>query len=140
MEDTFAKLVGRQASEAERTRLYRPRDVSGVRDNDAFWSIVMPLEYYGAFFRQCWRRSLTNAVPRSSGTRALSTRGDGGNPEFSPIADRAVRGRIPAHSLDRFHRKSAGVAGPPGQRTHHPRTPPLAEPLVRHVVLTYLMC
>ena len=52
VEDTFAKLVGRQASEAERTRLYRLRDALGLRDNDAFWSIVMALEHYDAFFRQ----------------------------------------------------------------------------------------
>jgi hypothetical protein len=52
VEDTFAKLVGRQASEAERTRLYRLRDALGLRDNDAFWSIVMALEHYDSFFRQ----------------------------------------------------------------------------------------
>jgi hypothetical protein len=52
VEDMFAKLVGRQASEAERTRLYRLRDALGLRDNDAFWGIVMALEHYDAFFRQ----------------------------------------------------------------------------------------
>jgi hypothetical protein len=51
VEDTFAKLVGRQASEAERARLYRLRDALGLRDNDAFWSIVMALEHYDSFFR-----------------------------------------------------------------------------------------
>jgi hypothetical protein len=51
VEDTFAKLVGRQASEAERIRLYRLRDALGLRDNDAFWSIVMALEHYDSFFR-----------------------------------------------------------------------------------------
>jgi hypothetical protein len=52
VEEAFAKVVGRQASEAERTRLYRLRDALGLRDNDAFWSIVMALEHYDAFFRQ----------------------------------------------------------------------------------------
>jgi len=41
----------RQASEAERARLYRLRDALGLRDNDAFWSIVMSLEHYHSFFR-----------------------------------------------------------------------------------------
>ncbi len=45
VEDSFAKLVGRQASEAEHSRLYRLRDALGLRDNDAFWSIVMALEH-----------------------------------------------------------------------------------------------
>jgi hypothetical protein len=52
LEDTFAKIVGRHASDDERQRLYRLRDALGLRDNDAFWSIVMALEYYDSFFRR----------------------------------------------------------------------------------------
>jgi hypothetical protein len=51
VEEAFAKVVGRQASEEERARLYRLRDALGLADNDAFWSIVMALEHYDAFFR-----------------------------------------------------------------------------------------
>jgi hypothetical protein len=52
LEETFAKIVGRHASDEERQRLYRLRDALGLRDNDAFWSIVMALEYYDSFFRR----------------------------------------------------------------------------------------
>jgi AcrR family transcriptional regulator len=52
VEEMFAKVVGRHASDEERQRLYRLRDALGLRDNDAFWSIVMALEYYDSFFRQ----------------------------------------------------------------------------------------
>lgn len=52
VEDAFAKVVGRQASEQERERLYRLRDALGLHDNDAFWGIVMALEHYDSFFRQ----------------------------------------------------------------------------------------
>jgi hypothetical protein len=51
VEDVFAKVVGRSASEEERARLYRLRDALGLRDNDAFWAIVMALEHYDSFFR-----------------------------------------------------------------------------------------
>jgi len=51
LEETFAK-VGRHASDDERQRLYRLRDALGLRDNDAFWSIVMALEHYDSFFRR----------------------------------------------------------------------------------------
>jgi hypothetical protein len=51
LEDAFAKVVGRRASEEECARLYRLRDALGLQDNDAFWSIVMALEYYDSFFR-----------------------------------------------------------------------------------------
>jgi hypothetical protein len=52
IETCFEKLVGRQATEAERTRLSRLRDVLGLKDNDAFWAIVMALEHYDALFRE----------------------------------------------------------------------------------------
>jgi hypothetical protein len=52
LEEAFAKVVGRQASEQERERLYRLRDALGLHDNDAFWKIVMALEHYDSFFRQ----------------------------------------------------------------------------------------
>jgi hypothetical protein len=52
LEETFAKVVGRHASDEERQRLYRLREALGLRDNDAFWSIVMALEYYDSFFRR----------------------------------------------------------------------------------------
>lgn len=52
VEETFAKVVGRHASDEEKQRLYGLRDALGLRDNDAFWSIVMGLEYYDSFFRR----------------------------------------------------------------------------------------
>ena len=51
IETVFEQLVGRKPTEPERERLYRLRQVLGLRDNDAFWSIVMALEHYDAFFR-----------------------------------------------------------------------------------------
>lgn len=52
MESAFQRLLGREPSEGERQRLYRLREVLGLRDNDAFWAIVMALEHYDAWFRQ----------------------------------------------------------------------------------------
>jgi hypothetical protein len=51
IETRFEQLVGRKASEPERARLYRLRDVLGLRDNDAFWAIIMALEHYDSLFR-----------------------------------------------------------------------------------------
>lgn len=51
VDDLFAKVVGRSASDEERARLYRLRDALGLRDNDALWSIVIALEHYDSFFR-----------------------------------------------------------------------------------------
>jgi hypothetical protein len=52
VEDAFAKVVGRSASEEERARLYRLRDALGLHDNDALWSIIIALEHYDSFFRR----------------------------------------------------------------------------------------
>lgn len=51
LEEAFAKVIGRQASELERQRLYRIRDALGLAENDAFWFIVMILEHYDSLYR-----------------------------------------------------------------------------------------
>ena len=51
VEEAFAKVLGRQPSEVERGRLYRIRDALGLRDNDAFWYIVLVLEHYDSLYR-----------------------------------------------------------------------------------------
>jgi hypothetical protein len=52
IEEAFTKVLGRAPSEQERDRLYRLRDALGLRENDAFWSIVLALEHYDSFFRR----------------------------------------------------------------------------------------
>ncbi len=64
IDESFAKVVGRQASEHERERLYRLRDALGLQDNDAFWAIVMALEHYDSFFRQ-YPRQLAEEAGRT---------------------------------------------------------------------------
>jgi hypothetical protein len=51
VEEAFAKVVGRPPSEEERGRLYHLREALDLHDNDAFWAIVIALEYYNSFFR-----------------------------------------------------------------------------------------
>lgn len=52
LEETFAKIVGRPASDAERQRLYRIRDALCIQDNDALWTVVMALELYDSLYRR----------------------------------------------------------------------------------------
>ena len=52
VEEVFAKVAASPPSEDERARLYRLPDALGICDNDAFWSVVMALEHYDAFFRR----------------------------------------------------------------------------------------
>lgn len=46
LDDSFAKLLGRQPSDVERQNLYRVRDALGLKNNDALWLVLMALEHY----------------------------------------------------------------------------------------------
>lgn len=46
LDDSFAKLLGRQPSDAERQSLYRVRDALGLKNNDALWLVLMALHHY----------------------------------------------------------------------------------------------
>ncbi|MFM0140455.1 DUF6753 family protein [Caballeronia grimmiae] len=46
LDDSFAKLLGRQPSDTERQKLYVVRDALGLRNNDALWLVLMALQHY----------------------------------------------------------------------------------------------
>lgn len=50
--DSFAKLIGRQPSNAERQQLYNVRDALGLQNNDALWLIIMALQHYQHQYEQ----------------------------------------------------------------------------------------
>jgi hypothetical protein len=69
IEEMFAKVVGHQASESEREHLHRLREALGLRDNDAFWYIVMTLEHYDSLYREYPERMAAQAIKAIEGTR-----------------------------------------------------------------------
>ncbi|MGS3131390.1 DUF6753 family protein [Aeromonas caviae] len=46
LDDSFAKLLGRQPNDKERQDLYRVRDALGLKSNDAIWLVLMALQHY----------------------------------------------------------------------------------------------
>ena len=46
LDDSYAKLLGRQPTDAERQNLYRVRDALGLKNNDALWLVLMALQHY----------------------------------------------------------------------------------------------
>lgn len=50
LEDSFAKLLGRQPTDAERQQLYQVRDALGLKNNDALWLVLMALQYHQAMY------------------------------------------------------------------------------------------
>lgn len=52
LDDSFAKLLGRQPSDTERQQLYRVRDALGLKNNDALWLVLMALQHYQNQYEQ----------------------------------------------------------------------------------------
>jgi len=46
LDDSFAKLLGTQATDKDRQDLYRVRDALGLKSNDALWLVLMALQHY----------------------------------------------------------------------------------------------
>lgn len=46
LDESFAKLLGRQPSDIERQQLYKVKDALQLKNNDALWLVLMALQYY----------------------------------------------------------------------------------------------
>lgn len=62
----FARLLGRQPSEAEAARLFQVKDALGIGNNDALWIVLLSLENYDAQFRR-YPALLQSAVDETLG-------------------------------------------------------------------------
>jgi hypothetical protein len=99
-DDAFAKLLGRQPSDAERERLYRARDALGIRENDAFWYIIMLLEHYDALYASYPARMAAAADDAVAKARGAF--------EAAALAETAAARRLLAEEVKRVAAKSAG--------------------------------
>lgn len=52
LEESFANLLGRQPSDAERQNLYRIRDALGLKNNDALWLVLIALQYHQILYEK----------------------------------------------------------------------------------------
>ena len=50
LEESFAKLLGRQPSDTDRQRLYQVRDALDLKNNDALWLVLMALQHYETLY------------------------------------------------------------------------------------------
>ena len=46
LDDSFARLLGRQPTDAERQQLYRVKDALGLDISDALWQVLFVLQFY----------------------------------------------------------------------------------------------
>jgi hypothetical protein len=52
LDDSFAKLLGREPTDTEKQNLYRIGDALGVKKNDAFWLILMALQSHQTLYSE----------------------------------------------------------------------------------------
>lgn len=52
LDTSYARLLGRQPSDAERQRLYRVREALGLRDNDALWQVLFALDHHQTLYNE----------------------------------------------------------------------------------------
>jgi hypothetical protein len=99
-DEAFAKVLGRQPSDKERERLHRVRDALGLRENDAFWFIVMTLEHYDSLYESYPGRmaqAAEEAVARARGAF-----------EAAAVAESARVRRLLAEEIGRVAAKAGG--------------------------------
>jgi hypothetical protein len=77
LDESFAKLLARQPTDAERQRLYQVRDVLGLGNNDALWLVLMALEHHRTLYE-----SIPNAIGEAAKTALVDVRN---------TADEAIR-------------------------------------------------
>lgn len=84
--DSFAKLIGRQPSNAERQQLYNVRDALDLHNNDALWLIIMALQHYQHMYDQ---------FPQAIAQAAKTTLAD-----FKVVADATMKASAEAAKAD----------------------------------------
>ncbi len=79
LDDSFAKLLGRQPTDTERQQLYRVRDALGLKNNDALWLVLMALQHHQTQFDEVPERiegavnSILNNARKTAEAEILKT-------------------------------------------------------------------
>jgi hypothetical protein len=71
IEESFWKLHGRQPTDKERQWLLKVQGALGLRENDAFWFVVMMLEHYDGLYRDYPRKIAEETSRTIDGTKKV---------------------------------------------------------------------
>ena len=75
LDDSFAKLLGRQPSDTERQQLYKVRDALGLKNNDALWLVLMALQHYDTLYAGI-PASIKDAAQKAAGSAAVQAQAE----------------------------------------------------------------
>ena len=99
LEDSFAKLLGRQPTDADRQRLYLVRDALGLKNNDALWLVLMALQHYESLYAD-----IPESIKQSAQKAAASAAG-----QAQAEVNRAVAALVPTVEDAVSHAATAAV-------------------------------
>jgi hypothetical protein len=72
LDDSFARLLGRQPTDKERQALYRVRDALRLKTTDAVWLLLMVLEHYETLYEEIPQRIAEAAREATKEARATA--------------------------------------------------------------------
>ena len=104
LDDSFAKLLSRQPTDAERQRLYQVRDALGLKNNDALWLVLMALEHYQGQYEQFPAKIAQAAKDTLTGFKATAE-------ATAKAAAEAAKADLAAAVATAAHRVADQVAG-----------------------------
>ena len=99
LEDSFAKLLGRQPTDSDRQQLYRVRDALGLKNNDALWLVLMALQHYESLYAD-----IPDSIKQSAQKAAASAAG-----QAQAEVNRAVAALVPTVEDAVSHAATAAV-------------------------------
>ena len=99
LDDSFAKLLGRQPTDADRQQLYRVRDALGLKNNDALWLVLMALQHYESLYAD-----IPDSIKQSAQKAAASAAG-----QAQAEVNRAVAALVPTVEDAVSHAATAAV-------------------------------
>jgi hypothetical protein len=115
LDDAFARLLGRQATDKERQSLYRVREALKLKATDAVWLVLMALQHYETLYERVPERiaeaarDATKTVRATAEAQAKAAREETRKALTDAVRDSALDAARQAASAERFKWAGIGV-------------------------------
>jgi hypothetical protein len=116
LDQSFARLLGRDATDKERQALYRVRDALGLKATDAVWLLLMVLGHYETLYERFpsriadAARDATKTVRATAEAQVKAAQEDSRRALTDAIRDGALNVAKKAADAERFKWLSVGVS------------------------------
>jgi hypothetical protein len=115
LDDSFARLLGRQPTDKERQALYRVRDALGLKATDAVWLLLMALQHYETLYERVPERiadaarDATKTIRATAEAQAKAAQAETKRVLADAVRDGAMTIATRAADAERFKWGSIGI-------------------------------